>query len=299
VSRPTPVAESAVLQAGSAGVAEGPSRARRPPGDRAVDTLFVAGGTLVYVFLYAPIAVVVIYAFNDSRLVEVWHGFGLTWWGETWADQSVRSALTLSLWTAATNALVATTLGMAAALGLRNVGRRTRTSFDVLMYMTLIVPEIVIAIASLLFFVTIGLPLGPLAIIITHAVFNTSVVTLICRARLAGMDRSLEEASADLGATRWRTFRQITFPQLTPAVLAGGLLAFTFSFDDVVLSAFVSAPGSTTLPIRVFSELRFGLTPKANVVATTMLAITITAIVTAQALLRRSGQDVLPAGMAR
>jgi ABC-type spermidine/putrescine transport system permease subunit II len=255
------------------------------------------GGVLVYLFLYAPIVVVVIYAFNDSRLVEVWRGFGLSWWGETWADDTIRGALALSLWTAAANAVLATVLGTAAAIGLRNVGRRTRNSFDVLMYMTLIVPEIVIAIASLLFFVTVGLPLGPLAIILTHAVFNTSVVTLICRARLSGMDRSLEEASADLGATRWRTFRQVTFPQLFPAVLAGGLLAFTFSFDDVVLSTFVSAPGSTTLPIRVFSELRFGLSPKANVVAATMLVITLTAILSAQVLLRRSGQQIVPAGV--
>jgi spermidine/putrescine transport system permease protein len=269
------------------------------PTDRLVDGFLRAGGVLVYVFLYAPILVVVVYAFNDSRLVEVWRGIGLTWWGETWADESIRRALVVSLGTASVNAVLATVLGTAAAMGLRNVGRRTRVLFDAFMYSTLIVPEIVIAIASLLFFVTMGLPLGPVAIVITHAVFNTSVVTLICRARLAGMDRSLEEASADLGATRWGTFRQITLPQLFPAVLAGGLLAFTFSFDDVVLSTFVSSPGSTTLPIRVFSELRFGLSPKANVVATTMLAITLTAIITSQVLLRRSGRAQQVAVVAR
>jgi spermidine/putrescine transport system permease protein len=244
-------------------------------------------GVLTYVFLYAPIVVVVIYAFNESRLVQSWEGFGLEWWGTTWADESITKALTLSLWTASVNAVLATVLGTAAAIGLRNVGRRSRAAFDAVMYTTLIVPEVVIAIASLLFFVTVGLPLGPLAIIITHAVFNTSIVALTCRARLAGMDRTLEEASADLGATKWATFRGVTFPQLRPGILAGFLLAFTFSFDDVVLSTFVSAPGSTTLPLRVFSELRFGLTPKANVVATTMLAITVTAIVTAQFLIRR------------
>jgi spermidine/putrescine transport system permease protein len=267
------------------------SRAR---GDAWTNTTLVVGSTAVYVFLYLPIVVVVIYAFNDSRLVDVWHGLGLRWWKLTWQDESIRRALFLSLWTAGVNAVVATALGTAAALGLRNVRRRTRTAFDAFLYMALIIPEIVIAIGSLLFFVTIGLPLGPLAIVITHVVFNTSVVTLICRARLAGMDRSLEEASADLGAGKWGTFRQVTFPQLFPGVLAGGLLAFTFSFDDLVLSTFVSAPGSTTLPIRVFSELRFGLTPKANVVATTMLGITLTAIVTAQILLRRGRQVALP-----
>jgi ABC-type spermidine/putrescine transport system permease subunit II len=264
------------------------------PVDRLVDGLLRAGGILVYALLYAPILIVVIYAFNDSRLVEVWRGFGFTWWGETWRDESIRRALVVSLSTASANAVVATALGTAAAIGLRNVGRRTRTLFDSLMFSTLIVPEIVIAIASLLFFVTVELPLGPVAIVITHSVFNTSVVTLICRARLAGMDRSLEEASADLGATRWGTFRQVTFPQLFPAVVAGGLLAFTFSFDDVVLSTFVSSPGSTTLPVRIFSELRFGLTPKANVVATSMLGVTLTAIVIAQIMLRRAGQTTVP-----
>jgi spermidine/putrescine transport system permease protein len=271
-------------------VPEVPEAGRSRTTDGLVNGLLRSGAGLVYLFLYTPIVVVAVYAFNDSRLVEVWHGFGLTWWGETWSDESIRQAFFLSLWTAAANAILATVLGTAAGVGLRNVGRRTRAGFDAAMYTTLIVPEIVIAIASLLFFVTIGLPLGPLAIVITHAVFNTSVVTLIVRARLAGTDRSLEEASADLGATRWGTFRQVTLPQLFPAVLAGGLLAFTFSFDDVVLSTFVSAPGSTTLPIRVFSELRFGLSPKANVVATTMLGVTLTAVVTAQILLRRSAR---------
>ena len=256
--------------------------------DRATNRFLGTVGALTYVFLYAPLVVVVIYAFNESRLVQVWRGFGLEWWATTWADESITKALVLSLWTAAVNAVLATALGTAAAIGLRNVGRRSRAAYDAVMYTTLIVPEVVIAIASLLFFVTIDSRLlGPVAIIITHAVFNTSIVALTCRARLAGMDRTLEEASADLGATRWATFTGVTLPQLRPAVLAGFLLAFTFSFDDVVLSTFVSAPGSTTLPLRVFSELRFGLTPKANVVATTMLAITFTAIVASQLLIRR------------
>jgi ABC-type spermidine/putrescine transport system permease subunit II len=273
----------------------GRTRPLRRAGDRLADRTLRGVGIATYIYLYFPILVVVVYAFNDSRLVQVWRGFGLEWWGRTWADESITRALTLSLWTAAVNAVAATILGTAAAIGLRNIGRRSRAAFDAVMYTTLIVPEIVIAIASLLFFVTVGLPLGPMAIIITHAVFNTSVVALVCRARLAGMDRSLEEASADLGATRWSTFWGVTFPQLRPAVVAGALLAFTFSFDDVVLSTFVSAPGSTTLPLRVFSELRFGLTPKANVVATTMLAITLTAVVTAQLLIRRERGSSAPA----
>lgn len=269
--------------------------AQLPFRERAFENLLRAGGGFMYLLLYAPIVLVVVYAFNQSREVAVWRGFGLRWWGDTWGDESIRNAFVLSLWTATANALLATTLGTAAAIGLRNVGKRTRTAFDVFMYTTLVVPEIVIAIGSLLFFAT-WLPglIGPPAIILTHAVFNTSVVTLICRARLAGMDRSLEEASADLGASRVGTFRQVTLPQLYPAIVAGMLLSFTFSFDDVVLSTFVTAAGSSTLPLEVFSELRFGLSPKANVIAATMLGITLTLIVTSQILLRRGRSGATP-----
>jgi len=259
--------------------------------DRVVELALRAQAGFVYVFLYLPIVVVIVFAFNDSRLVQVWGGFSTRWFGEAWRDETLRRAFIISAGTAAANALVATVLGVAAGLALRNVGRRTRSAFDSFMYTVLIVPEIVIALASLLFFVTIGLPLGPVAIVITHSVFNTSVVTLIVRARLAGMDRSLEEASADLGASRWSTFRRVTLPQLFPAVLAGALLAFTFSFDDVILSSFVSGPGSTPLPVELFSMLRFGLSPKVNVVAVVTLSITLTAIVVAQLLLRRAGRQ--------
>lgn len=261
--------------------------------DRSIDKVLQIHVYLVYLFLYLPIAVVVIYAFNESRLAQVWQGFSLKWFGEALGDPTLRRAFQLSVTTATATAAVSTVLGTAAAISLRNHGRKVRTAFDTFMYMALIVPEIVIAIASLLFFVTINFPLGPVAIIVTHAVFNTSLVTLILRARLTGMDRSLEEASADLGASRWGTFKQVTLPQLFPAVLAGALLAFTFSFDDVILSSFVSGPGSTTLPVEIFSQLRFGLTPKINVVAVFTLSITMTAIIAAQLLLRREARRAM------
>ena len=257
-------------------------------GDAGITRSLRLHASLVYALLYLPIAFVVVYAFNESRLVQVWEGFSLRWFGEAWRDEALRRGLWISMYTATGTALLATTLGTAAAVGLRNVGRRTRTAFDVLLYMTLITPELVAAIASLMAFVTVGLPLGPVAIIITHSIFNTAVVTLILRARLVGMDRSLEEAARDVGATQWAAFSQVTLPQLLPAIAAGGLLAFTFSFDDVVLSTFVSGPGSTTLPVEVLSELRFGLSPKINVVAVVTLSITLTFIVIAQLLLRRA-----------
>ena len=258
--------------------------------DRAAHRVLRLHAGLVYAFLYLPIVIVIIYAFNQSRLGQVWGGFSTRWFAAAFEDDTLLKAFRLSVLTAGANCLVATLLGTAAAVGLRNVAKRTRTAFDAFMYMALIVPEIVIAIASLLFFVTINFPLGPVAIVITHAVFNTALVTLIVRARLAGMDRSLEEASADLGASRWGTFRQVSLPQLFPAIVAGALLAFTFSFDDVILSSFVSGPGSTTLPVEIFSQLRFGLTPKINVVAVITLSITVAAIVAAQVLLRREAQ---------
>jgi ABC-type spermidine/putrescine transport system permease subunit II len=260
-------------------------------GDRGITGALRLHALLVYLLLYLPIAIVVIYAFNDARLVRVWGGFSLRWFGEAWRDEAMRRGLWISFYTASFTSVLATLLGTSAAVGLRNVGGRTRAAFDGVMYMTLITPELVAAIASLMAFVTIGLPLGPIAIVITHSIFNVAVVTLIVRARLSGMDRSLEEASRDLGASRFRTFKEVTLPQILPAVLAGTLLAFTFSFDDVVLSTFVSGPGSTPLPVVIFSELRFGLSPKINVVAVFTLTLTVIAIITAQLLLRRGSRE--------
>jgi spermidine/putrescine transport system permease protein len=267
----------------------GVGRVRHRQGDRTVNAALTAHASLVYLFLYAPILVVVVYAFNDSRYAATWTHASVRWFGEAFRDENLRHSFFLSVWTAAVQAVLATAIGTAAALGLRRVSRRTRLAFDTLVYTNLVLPEIVIAIASLLLFTSLGFPpLGAWTIILTHSVFNVSVVVLVVRARLAGMDGTLEEASADLGASRLGTFRQITLPQLFPAILAGGLLSFTFSFDDVVLSNFVTGPGATTLPLKIFSELRFGLTPRINVVAVFILSLTLTAIVVAQLLLRRS-----------
>lgn len=262
--------------------------AGKGPGDRGITGALRIHTLLVFALLYLPIVVVVVYAFNEARLVQVWEGFSLKWFGEAWRDETMRRGLFISFYTALINAILATLLGTSAAIGLRNVGSKVRATFDGFMYMALITPELVAAIASLMAFVTIGLPLGPVAIVITHSIFNTAIVTLIVRARLAGMNRSLEEAARDLGATRWAAFIQVTLPQILPAVIAGALLSFTLSFDDVVLSTFVSGPGSTTLPVAIFSELRFGLSPKINVIAVLTLSITFTAIVVSQVLLRRA-----------
>ncbi|HLZ94552.1 MAG TPA: ABC transporter permease [Candidatus Dormibacteraeota bacterium] len=252
---------------------------------------------LVYAFLFIPIALVVLFSFNASRLVEIWTGFSLKWYGIAWTDPSILDALRVSLTVAVINALLATVFGTLAAIGMQRVGRRTRTAFELMVYGTIVTPEIVIAIASLLFFVTINVDLGIPTIVITHVVYNTSIVALIVRARLVGMDRTLDEAAADLGATALQTLRRVTIPLLYPAILAGALLAFTFSFDDFVLTFFVSGATSTTLPLRIFSMLRFGVSPVVNAVATVMLAVTLLCIFTASMVVRRHGRGDAESGL--
>jgi spermidine/putrescine transport system permease protein len=249
---------------------------------------------LVYLFLYAPILIVVIYAFNGGRQVLNWEGFSTKWFGEALSDPTITEPLKNSLVIGVGNALIACVLGTALALALPRMRRGIRVPIDGLVYMTLVTPEIVFGISALIFFVQIGVPLGLKTILIAHVVFNASVVALIVRARVVGMGQSLEEASYDLGAGPVGTFRQVTLPRLAPAILAGGLLAFTFSFDDFITSFFVSGAGTTTLPLRIFSSLRFGISPIVNATAVMILVLTLVAIVIAYIVLRRSGQARVP-----
>jgi ABC-type spermidine/putrescine transport system permease subunit II len=251
---------------------------------------------LVYVFLYAPIVVVVVYAFNGGRQVLNWGGFSTKWFGAALDDPTITEPFRNSLLVAAGNAVIACVLGTALALALPRMRPWLRLPLDALVYMTLVTPEIVFGISALIFFVQagnwlgLGSILGLKTILIAHVVFNASVVALIVRARFVGMGQTLEEASYDLGAGPVATFRQVTLPALAPAVLAGGLLAFTFSFDDFITSFFVSGAGSTTLPLRIFSSLRFGVSPIINAAAVMILALTLAAVVLAYLVLRRSEQ---------
>ena len=287
-------------------------RTRRPAARRGIDRwagvvegYFRLHAALTYAFLFLPIIVVVVLAFNaTTKATTVWQGFSLRWFEIALGDEVVRDALTNSFLIAIPNAFMATAFGTMAALGLQRVGKRIRLGFDVLTYMSIIVPEIVIALATLILFATsfdaleswfgIRLQFGRETIIAAHVLFNTSLVLLLVRARLSGMDRTLVDASADLFATPWRTFRQITWPQLLPAVIAGFLLSFTFSFDDFVITTFVSGPGSSTLPLFIFGQVKRGVTPETNAVATMMLAFTLAMLLIGQLFLgwqaRRSGR---------
>lgn len=250
---------------------------------------------LLYAFLYAPIVVVVVLAFNGGKQVLVWEHFSLRWFGEALRDPTITDPLKNSLLIALGNAAIACVLGTLLALALARMRAWLRVPIDALAYMTLVTPEIVFGISALVFFVQVGKwvglesPLGLWTILVSHVVFNTSVVALVVRARFVGLGQQLEEASFDLGAGPVATFRQVTLPRLAPAVLAGGLLAFTFSFDDFLTSFFVAGAGTTTLPIRIFSSLRFGVSPAINATAAMILGLTLGAVVLAYLILRRTG----------
>ena len=272
---------------------------------------------LVYLFLYLPIVIVVIFSFNATeRRVTDWDGFSLRWYEQVLASREIQRYLTNSVIVGLATAVIATLAGTMAALGLQRVPRRVRIPFDGLTYISVIVPELVIALATLIFFAsTIGrdgiltnLPgtefgFGFHTMVGGLALFNISLVLLLVRARLSGMDRTHVEASFDLYATPWRTFWQITFPQLLPAIVAGFLLSFTFAFDDYLISTFVNGRGTSTLPLYVFGQVRRGVTPATNVVAALMLLITLSILLFGQLLLarqtRRSGgqRDTSVAGM--
>jgi spermidine/putrescine transport system permease protein len=256
---------------------------------------------LVYLFLFIPIIVVVVFSFNGTdRRVTDWDGLSIKWYGRVLSDKIIQGHLFNSLLVGTCTAIIATTFGTLAALGLQRTPRWFRIPFDALTYVSVIVPEIVIALATLVFFTTsfditqsltgIRLRLGFPTIIAAHALFNISLVLLLVRARLSGMDRTHVEASYDLYGTPWRTFWQITFPQLLPAIVAGFLLSFTFSFDDFVITTFVSGPGTSTLPLYVFGQIKAGVTPATNAVAAIMLLITLAILFGGQWFTSRGGR---------
>jgi ABC-type spermidine/putrescine transport system permease subunit II len=245
---------------------------------------------LVYCFLFAPILVVVVYAFNSGNNVADFAGFSTRWFGRALDDDSITSAVARSVQIAVSSAFVATVFGTAAALALAKADRRIRAPFDVLAFLTLVVPEIVIAVSTLIFFVNLSFSLGLLTMFLGHTVFNVSLVMLIVRARFVTMGSTLEEASLDLGASALATFRQVTLPRLAPAILAGAMLSFTFSFDDVVISNFTSGAGNDTWPLRVLAGLRFGLRPDLNATATMMLGITLLGLTATALVLRRAAR---------
>lgn len=231
---------------------------------------FLAVG--IFLFLYLPIVVLIVFSFNENRFVSTWTGFSTHWYSVLFNDSQMGSALRLSLWVAFWSTVISTTLGTLAALAMERYRFRGKLTFDGVLYLPIIIPDIAMALSTLLFFVIVGITLSRYTILIAHVAFNIAFVAIIVRARLADMDSDLEEAAADLGADEWTTFRKITLPLLMPGIVAAALLAFTLSLDDFVITFFVAGPGSTTLPVRVYSMIRFGLSPEVNAVSTLMFA---------------------------
>lgn len=247
-----------------------------------------------YAFLYGPILALIVYSFNGSRLVTVWGGFSVKWYGELFRNEQLLDAAWLSLRIAAANATCATILGILAALALARFGSfRGRGTLWALVTAPLVMPEAIIGLSLLLLFValedTIGWPdgRGALTIVIAHVTFSSAYATVIVHSRLAGSDSSLEEAAADLGARPATVFFRITLPLIAPAVAAAWLLAFTLSLDDLVISSFVAGPGSTTLPMVVFSSVRLGVSPEINALATLIVLLVTIGVVVVGTLLRR------------
>lgn len=238
--------------------------------DRAL--LLMAG--LIYLFLYAPILVLMVFSFNSSRSTRVWEGFSTQWYAALWRDQSVLDALYNSLVVGVTSTIIATIIGTLTAMALTRHRFRGHGVADSTIYAATVMPEIVVGVSLLVFFVAVGIGLGLTTIIIAHVAFNISFVTIVVRARLSGMDQSIEEAARDLGANPLQTFLRVTLPLILPGVMAGALLAFTLSFDDFVITFFVSGVGSSTLPLKIYSMIKFGVSPVINALSTVILVAT-------------------------
>jgi spermidine/putrescine transport system permease protein len=236
---------------------------------------------LVFLFLYAPIVVLIVYSFNDNRNVGVWTRPSLRWYEAMLQDDNVLRSLRNSLVVALVSTIVSTVLGTAAGLSLERFRFRGQRTYDGLLYLPIIIPDVTMAVMLLLFFTqafaivngSLGtrLNLGLTSISLAHIAFNISFVAVVVRARLAQMDAHLEEAASDLYANRWAAFRRVTLPLIMPGVAGGALLALTISLDDVVVTSFVTGPGSTTLPVYVFGLVRRGVSPLINAVSTVML----------------------------
>lgn len=241
----------------------------------------------VYFFLYAPIVMMVVYSFNDSKLNIAWQGFTLQWYASLWRNAYVLESMGNSLVVAMISTLLSVVLGTTAAYGMYRFSQRWARLLEGLVFIPLVIPEVVLGVSLLLLFVITGVNLGLHTIIIAHTVFGMSFVAVVVRSRLAGMDPALEQAAMDLGADWLTCFTKIVLPLITPGIVAGGLLAFTISMDDFVVTFFTAGVGSTTLPLRIYSMLKLGVTPEINALSTILVGIIILLVLLAQIVLRR------------
>ncbi|MCI5078451.1 ABC transporter permease [Oricola sp.] len=246
-----------------------------------------------FAFLYLPIVLLVIYSFNESRLVTVWAGFSTKWYGELFRNESILDAAWVTVRVAFISASVATVLGTLAAVSLVRFTRfRGRTLFTGMVYAPLVMPEVITGLSLLLLFVAIDFARGFWTVTLAHITFSLCFVAVVVQSRLVSFDKSLEEAAQDLGCPPFQAFMKVTLPVIFPAVISGWMLAFTLSLDDLVIASFTSGPGATTLPMKIYSQVRLGVTPEINAVCTILIGIVTTGVIIAALLnKRRAMQD--------
>ncbi|SDO10990.1 ABC transporter permease [Acetanaerobacterium elongatum] len=230
---------------------------------------------VILVLMYLPILLVIIYSFNQSKISSVWEGFSLKWYTELFRDASLLQALINSLVLAAASSLNAAVIGTLAAVGMLKVNLRSKGVIEYISTLPIMIPEIILGMVFLVFFSLIGLPFGMTTLIIAHTAFCIPYVYMLVKARLVGLDKSLGEAAKDLGAGELRVFLDITLPLILPAIVSGMLLAFAMSMDDVVISIFVTGVNTNTLPIKIYTQLKTGVTPKINALCTILFAVTV------------------------
>jgi putrescine transport system permease protein len=248
----------------------------------------IASIVLGFAFLYLPIVLLVIYSFNASRLVTVWGGFSTQWYVALFNNQGLMDAAWVTIRVGLLSATCATVLGTLAALALTRYTRfRGRLLFSGMVFAPLVMPEVITGLSLLLLFVAIGLDRGFLTVTLAHITFSMCFVAVVVQSRLMTFDRSIEEAAMDLGATPVRTFFQVTLPVILPAIVSGWMLAFTLSLDDLVIASFTSGPGATTLPMKIYSQVRLGVTPEINAACTLLIAIVALGVIAASIVNKR------------
>jgi ABC-type spermidine/putrescine transport system permease subunit II len=224
-------------------------------------------------FLYLPILVLLVFSFNASRFAATWQGFSWHWYGQLIQDGALHAAAGNSLIVAVVSTVLATALGIPAALGLERLTHRSQQALNGMFLLPLVIPEVMMGVSLLLFFVMIGMPLSLTTVILGHAAFNLPVVIVIVRAKLRKLDPQLQEAAANLGASPWQVFRLVTLPLLRPAIFGAVLMAFTVSLDDFIVTFFVAGPGATTLPLKVYSMIKSGVSPEINALSALMVLL--------------------------
>ncbi|SLN27721.1 Inner membrane ABC transporter permease protein YdcV [Roseovarius albus] len=245
--------------------------------------------TLGFVFLYLPMVILIIFSFNESKLVTVWAGFSTKWYGEVIRNEAFLSAAWVTLRVAVVSSTIATVLGTMAAYVLVRAGRfKGRTLFSGMIYAPLVMPEVITGLSLLLLFIGIGLDRGIFTIILAHTTFSMCYVSVVVSSRLVSFDQSLEEAALDLGCTPMESFRLVTLPIIAPAVISGWLLAFTLSLDDLVIASFTAGPSATTLPIKIWSSIRLGVSPEINALSTLMIGVVTVGVITASIISKRA-----------